>query len=154
MLAAAGEDADLLSRVSEGGTLAAFFAEASAAPLLDLLLAARAQGAAAASGLLPASPARTPLSLAAVRTPSGLLLLGDRRPDRLRRATTTLVTSAGPFGEAPLVADLRVLDERLRDQAGQGGGQEPALSDWQDQLAEKDRRIAELEAEIARLRSS
>lgn len=153
-MAAAGEDPDLLSRVSEGGTLAAFFSEASAAPLLDLLLSARAQGAAVASGLLPASPARIPLTLAAVRTTSGLLLLGDRHADRLRRATTSLGSRPAPFGEAPGSVDLRALDALLELSSDQSPAGEAAPPDWQDQLAERDRRIAELQAEIARLRSS
>ncbi|MFN7960491.1 MAG: hypothetical protein U0002_04405 [Thermoanaerobaculia bacterium] len=152
ILTVTGSELGLASRFLVGDTLAASVAEAATSRLLDLLFRARLEGAAVASDVAFFEEGeRFSLEMAALRTAQGLMLAAHRDPEGLRRALLE------PEFSSSLTGAAHEDRERLSELLG-GGRAIETLPTWSREglvrlLAEKNREIANLKAELGRLRS-
>ncbi len=137
--------------LAPGMTLALLVADAGAAPLLDFLLSLARSGG-AVSGELAAAAGGRPLFLAGVATGDGALVAGDRNAARLARFCRSLATAPAALGEP--VPGPESLAELVRlVEAPQPESEEEEVEALQCRVAEQDKEITELRAELARWKS-
>ena len=149
VLSVGGRFEELIAGFSPGSTLAADLVPTSAGRVFEMLLTARQEGLAAAWNVMVESEAgRIPLQMVTLGRSEGLLVVADRQRNLLRQ-----VLLEGELAEdLPLAARLEeLLAESLAPPASSDDGGAGGAAELLRLLAEKNREIAALKAEIARL---